>query len=493
MAAQLPVTASVAPKVFKRPVKAKAAVAAPIAVVNSMKFKINKEDEHKMEFTLSPIHVSYANTLRRLILTGIETVAFRSDMTLTGTTTDVLVAQNDTPMTNEMLADRIGLVPIHVKEPLTWDKNKYVFTLNVSGKEDRTTYVTASDFKIKEVKDVQSFEVVPEQNEDDEQKHEVDEKKQGGADKNEYEREIASDELFIPNALTQQTSLIAILQPSNPPQKLNIIAKASIGTGREHARFSPVSQCSYEYSLDSNEERIEQMFTTWLSVAKKIENIDKTSEKYNIVWREFNTMQIKRCYLMNEKQQPYSYDFTIETIGTLPIKYIVSRACDVGENLCNRYVNIDTILTDKDISVSPANSRIIGFDFLIRGQDHTLGNLLQTWLVENHIEGTSVPKITYAGYSVPHPLRDEIILRIGIEDGKEETARKALAAASRGCALMFRQMRESWLKETGGVPRPAAPKLRAAATSFAPKAATATAATASATVAPIPVTVNKLE
>ena len=491
MATQVPVTASAAkasaaPKVLKRPVKAKVAVAAnPVAVVNPMNFKINKEDEHKMEFTLSPIHVSYANTLRRLILTGIETVAFRSDMTLTGTTTDVLVAQNDTPMTNEMLADRIGLVPIHVKEPLIWEKDKYVFTLNVTGKEDRTTYVTASDFKIKEVKDASQFEVVNEENQEDEKKHEtVNEKKQGGADKDEYEREIASDELFIPNALTQQTSLIAILQPSNPPQKLNIIAKASIGTGREHARFSPVSQCSYEYSLDSDEERIEQMFTTWLSVAKKIDNIDKTSEKYNIVWREFNTMQIKRCYLMNEKQEPYSYDFTIETIGTLPIKYIVSRACDVGENLCNRYVNIDTILNDKDITVSPASSRIIGFDFLIRGQDHTLGNLLQTWLVNNHIEGTSVPKITYAGYSVPHPLRDEIILRIGVEDGKEETARKALAAASRGCALMFRQMRESWLKETGGVPRPVAPKLRAAASSFAPKAAT---------VAPIPVTVTKLE
>ena len=495
MATQVPVTASAAkasaaPKVLKRPVKAKAATAAnPVAVVNPMNFKINKEDEHKMEFTLSPIHVSYANTLRRLILTGIETVAFRSDMTLTGTTTDVLVAQNDTPMTNEMLADRIGLVPIHVKEPLIWEKDKYVFTLNVTGKEDRTTYVTASDFKIKEVKDASQFEVVNEENQEDEQKHEtVNEKKHGGADKDEYEREIASDELFIPNALTQQTSLIAILQPSNPPQKLNIIAKASIGTGREHARFSPVSQCSYEYSLDSDEERIEQMFTTWLSVAKKIDNIDKTSEKYNIVWREFNTMQIKRCYLMNEKQEPYSYDFTIETIGTLPIKYIVSRACDVGENLCNRYVNIDTILNDKDITVSPASSRIIGFDFLIRGQDHTLGNLLQTWLVNNHIEGTSVPKITYAGYSVPHPLRDEIILRIGVEDGKEETARKALAAASRGCALMFRQMRESWLKETGGVPRPVAPKLRAAASSFAPKTATA-----AATVAPIPVTVNKLE
>jgi len=479
MAAQLPVKASA--KALKRPVvKAAAAAAlvpAPVPVaVNPMNFIINKENENRMEFTLSPINVSYANTLRRLMLTGVETIAFRSDMTTTGTTTDVRVLQNDTPMTNEMLADRIGLLPIYVKEPLIWDKDKYVFTLNVTGKEDKTTYVTASDFKIHEVKNASQFEVVNEENQDvEEKKHE-----------NEYEREISSDELFIPNALTQQTSLIAILQPSTPPQKLHIIAKASIGTGREHARFSPVSQCSYEYSLDSNEERIEQMFTTWLSVAKKIDNIDKTSEKYNIVWREFNTMQIKRCYLMNEKQQPYSYDFTIETIGTLPIKYIVSRACDVGENLCNRYVNIDTVVQDKYITISPANSRIIGFDFLIRGQDHTLGNLLQTWLVDNHIEGASVPKITYAGYSVPHPLRDEIILRIGVEDGKEETARKALAAAARGCAFMFRQMRESWLKETGGVPRPVAPKLRAAASSFAPTA------TAAPTVVPVPVTVNKL-
>ena len=450
------------------------AVAPQVAVVNPMNFKINKEDEHKMEFTLSPIHVSYANTLRRLMLTSIETIAFRSDMTLTGTTTDVSVLKNDTPMTNEMLADRIGLIPIHVKEPLIWDKNKYVFTLDITGKEDSLIYLTASDFKIKEINDTSQIEVVNENQDADEKK--------------EYEKEIASDELFIPNAITHETSLIAILQPSTPPQKLHIIAKASIGTGREHARFSPVSQCSYEYSLDSNEERIEQLFTTWLSVTKKVDNIDKTSEKYAILQREFNTMQIKRCYLINEKQQPYSYDFTIETIGTLPIKYIVRRACDVGENLCNRYVNIDTVIEDKHITVSPANSRIIGFDFLIRGQDHTLGNLLQTWLVDNHIEGSSVPQITYAGYSVPHPLRDEIILRIGVEDGAEDTARKALAAASRGCALMFRQMRESWLKESSGVPRSAAPKLRAAASKFIPTKFVPAKATES-----VPVKFTKLE
>ena len=413
---------------------APAQAAAPVRMAKEpITFRLMDEskDEKTMRFMVSPINVSYVNTLRRIILTGVETVGFRSDMISTGdkagTTTDVLVQHNDTPMTNEMLADRVGLLPIHVPEPLKWEKEKYVFTLHVTGKEDQTTYVTASDFKIKEISSLSLDDA-------EEEKH---------------ERTISTDELFVPHSVTGKTSLIAVLQPSTPPQQIHIIAKASVGNGREHARFSPVSQCSYEYTVDTNEERIDQMFTSWLSISKKVDNIDKTSEKYNTLLREFNTMQVKRCFLMDEKQQPYSYDFTVETVGTLPIKYIVHRACDVGENMCNRYTNVHSDPLDKHITISPANSRMIGFDFLIRGQDHTFGNLIQTWLVENHIEGGAEPRITYAGYSVPHPLRDEIILRIGVLDGKEETARKALSEAARGCGNMFRELRTAWLKATG--------------------------------------------
>ena len=89
-------------------------------------------DHYQATFTLSPLHVTYANTLRRLILTGVETVAFRADMTSLGTTTDVVVKRNDTPMTNEMLAHRIGLIPIHA-DAKTWNPDKYVFTMESVG------------------------------------------------------------------------------------------------------------------------------------------------------------------------------------------------------------------------------------------------------------------------------------------------------------------------------------------------------------------------
>ena len=64
----------------------------------------------------------------------------------------------------------------------------------------------------------------------------------------------------------------------------------------------------------------------------------------------------------------------------------------------------------------------------------------------------STPKITFAGYSVPHPLRDEMVLRIGVEDGEESTARHALAEAAKGCVDMFQKIRAEWRNVNGALP-----------------------------------------
>lgn len=398
-----------------------------------MKFENLKEvDSRTIAFTLTPTHVTYANTLRRLMLTAVETVAFRADMTSTGSTTDVFVKRNDTPMTNEMLADRIGLIPIRVLDPLTWNPDKYIFKLHTKGNKDTTTYVKAGDFTI-----VEKLPSV------------------GGEEEMENEKIIPTEVFFPPNPITGDSCLIATLQPGSGPteQAIELVAKATKGTGREHARFSPVSQCSYEYTVDNDPERIEEMFENWLIVAKKISGkLEKESDRYQVLRREFNTMQIKRCYKRNDKGEPDSFDFTVETAGVLPVRYIVERACEVGEKMCSHYVNLAKGDIPPEISISPADARIVGYDFLIRGHDHTLGNLLQTWLVEHHIEGEIEPKITYAGYKVPHPLRDEMVLRIGVEDGEEATARLAFAKAARGCAEMFQTMRNVWRTATGSAP-----------------------------------------
>jgi hypothetical protein len=72
--------------------------------------------------------------------------------------------------------------------------------------------------------------------------------------------------------------------------------------------------------------------------------------------------------------------------------------------------------------------------------------MIQTYLEQNHIdveEGNEKVKITYAGYAVPHPLRDELVVRIGVTS--KALALKAFAQACRGCVKIFRDMRQAWI------------------------------------------------
>ena len=380
-------------------------------------------------FRLQPIHVAYINTLRRLIMTGVETVGFRADMTNTGTTTDVKVTTNTTPMTNEMLAHRIGLLPIHIKNPLKAkpDLDKYTFTLKATADKDRIRDVTCSDFVVT---------------------------KSEGEGKEDRVLETAL--FFRPHPLTRGTCLITTLAPGSG--SIELVAKPSVGTGRENARFQPTSQCSYVYTRDEDPEAVDAYFTKWLSDAKKVDRgaLKDDDPKLATLRREFMTMEVARVFLKDEKGQPFSYDMTVESVGTLDIPYIVLRACDVGEAMVGKYVNLDTRPTtvDDDVAVLPTTSRILGFDFLIRNQDHTLGNLLQTWLAENHMEpapGSNLTKIDYVGYEVPHPLRDEMVLRIGTSTGSKEVAIRAFVEACKGCAEMFRSLRNAWIKVNPGV------------------------------------------
>ncbi len=387
---------------------------------------VTRVDNRTYKFTLTPFHVSYANTLRRVMLTGVESVAFRADMTEHGSTTDVTIEENHTPMTNEMLADRVGLVPLNVKEPLKWDPNRYLFDLNVTNDSDENRDVTTADIRVREIRP-DSEEPV----------------------------EVPTDRFFPPSPLTRENILLAVLRKKvsaqSVPETIRFTAKATVGTGREHARFIPVSQCSYVYTPDTDEERIKEHFADWLDRYKKISrgSLDESSDRWKTLRREFETMAIQRCYLVDERGEPNSFDFTVQSVGTLSVPYILRRACTVIEDMCNVYANIGSGQLPDKLTILPSDSRIVGFDFIFRGQDHTLGNLLQTWLVENHFLGTAQPRITFAGYKVPHPLRDVMVITIGVEDGNEGTARAALAEAARGCSAFFRTVREAWIAATG--------------------------------------------
>jgi DNA-directed RNA polymerase subunit D len=386
--------------------------------MSSVFYDINNPRPNTLTFRLSPTHCSYANTLRRLCMTSVKCVGFNADIKDDGSTSDVKILANSTPMTNEMLAHRIGLLPIHVENPLEFNPENYEFSLSIINDSNTSRDITASDIVVREKKG-DDFVDIP------------------------------SSTFFKPHPLTRQTPLIAVLKPLLPggqPEEIRFTAKASIGTGLQSARWIPTTQCAYSYTLDTNPENQEKAFNEWLNRNKKIMDPvslkEKEPEKRKSLWKEYQTLEINRCYLKNADGEPESFDFTVESAGVLSPAYIIEKACEGGEIMCKQFAGES--LSD-DVTVDPADGSIRGWDFIFQRQDHTLGNCIQTWLDLNRV---GVNDITFAGYDVPHPLRNEMVIRIGCPE--EAGARRVLREAMVACGAMFASWKESWKAKGAG-------------------------------------------
>ena len=419
--------ASIAP-VAKRGVtlaEARRARQAAPPVSDSVFRSVNRESRHVLRFQITPTNVGYANTLRRVMITEVETVAFRADMLPDGTTADVKVLANSTPMSNEMLAHRIGLLPVHVANPLEWKPEEYTFKLDITNTDSVPRDVVAAD--------IQVF-------------------KNRGPEEDPLP--VPSVEFFHPDPVTHDTALLAVLKGkvgTQEPETLRFTAKATLGSGRENARFMPTtSRCAYGYTLDDDPEHKKEIFARWLKNSKKLamSELESNAEKKAELEREFNTMERQRCYKMDEKGEPNSFDFVVESMGVLDPVYIVRRAIDLIQTKLLKYASIDSGDLPPGLQVVPAEARGAMFDFIFDGEDHTLGNLLQTWMDETQMDREL---ITFVGFKVPHPLRDQMVLRVGVKEGKYTEARAAVALAAREAAQMFKGWAEMWAGATAAL------------------------------------------
>jgi len=398
-------------------------------------------DEHKLRasFRLKNTNVTIANTLRRAIISDAPSVAFRTEP---ADKSDVVISVNTTPLVNEMIALRIGLIPINA-DPLTFDPEAYEFVLDMENRENEIIDVTASNFKVYK------------RNEE----NPLDEPVQ-----------VPTETFFPPDPITKETALITRLRPrwnpTAPYERLALRAKASISSGQENVRWSPTSQCSYAYTMvdkDSDnpevQEYIRRVFNAWLKDTKKISNPDAPEliEQIATFRREFDTMEIQRCYFKDAKGEANDFTFFIESVGILTVPTIVDAGLASIIALMERYSSLDAELPD-NIRLQQGDARFPCIDVYFEHEGHTLGNLLSTYLTENNIEAMGDPRLSYVGYKIPHPLRPEMFVRIalqkvledgatGMEDDIETLktgARLAIAQACKFLGEQFKGMREAW-------------------------------------------------
>jgi len=400
----------------------------------------NPETKIRATFQLTGTSTTVANTLRRCILTETRSVGFRADLT-NSADPGIEIKKNTSVIFNEMLAHRLTLLPLGVVRVDEFDPARYEFVLRVKNEERgpigtaAMRHVRAADFVIRE-------------------------RAAEGAEWTDLPS-AATAAMFPADPITGETSLLVTLRPQwnpeQPPEEIDLKATAVIGTGREFMGFSPVAQCSFGNTPDTDAVRQEEFFKEWVAGYKKIPDLSAQSpEALDKLRAEWRTMAAQRCFLVDERGEPNSFDFTVESVGIRPVKDVVAEGIAAVVKLVDPYTVAETPNEELGIRTQPVDSRMNGIDVIFEGQEHTLGCLLQAILTELYLDSDAPDSpITFAGYKIRHPLKREMTLRLGIREGVTgdagTLARTVIAEAAKKARAIFEELGRSWAATATGV------------------------------------------
>tara|TARA_E500000178_G_C17019481_1_gene754776 strand:- start:799 stop:1878 length:1080 start_codon:yes stop_codon:yes gene_type:complete len=323
------------------------------------KIKQNAQSD-ELSMVISDVDVSFVNALRRIILSEVETIGFNTDEYLNS---DLKIIENNTPVHNEFILHRFGLVPVNFPNINEFDSSKYRFVLNKENTENKIVNVTSGDFEVY------------------------------NTDTNE---KLETNDFFMPDNLTKEHILLLKLKQN---EKIHIEGKASKSSGNKNARFSPVSCALYTYVHDSDK------FKKAVADAGL-----KTSQEIN----SFKIDAGERFFKTNEEDEPNEFEFKIETLGTISNKEIMKTSLQIlAKKLLTFRDNVSTIIVDNGnidtMKIYESLDTMKAFTIDIENETHTLGNLLQAHLVLN-------PEVQFVAYMNPHPLIKNIQIKVKVED-----------------------------------------------------------------------------
>ena len=384
----------------------------------------------KFRFTGPHANTTIVNTLRRCIVTSTRSVGFSSDIT---------IRKNTSVIPNEMLAHRLTMLPLAVRNLDRFDPTNYQFLLQVKnsrgsgskgskgskGVRDSLLHVKASDFRVLE-------------------KNESGEFLDAGTP--------AVTSIFPPDPITKDTCLLVSLKAQTnveyPDEEVDLTAVAVIGTplSQNNVAFSPVSQCSFSNTIDPDSARQTQFFEAWMAKSKKVEDPATLSPEMRAqLRREWETLDIQRCFLVNEKGEPNSFEFTIESIGVRPVPEIVAEGIGAVISLVEPYADVARTFADLGVKMLPPLSRMEkGIELSFDGQEHTLGVLLQYVMSEIFMDR----EISSVSYKVPHPLERKMSLILKFnEEPTEEKARMLVAGAAERAKAIFTELAGAWTSQ----------------------------------------------
>lgn len=277
----------------------------------------------RLEFTVTGQDAALVSGLRRSIMTDVQTVGFRFDAVDPGKQ-DVRITANTGSLHNEIIGERVGLIPLHLSKadlvdfkPASWR-----FELSVANTGVRPLDVTTADFDVASLDDADAAK-------------------------------ISAARVFRADPTSGRHPILTVLMPG---QRLALEGTASFGSGDEHARFNPAAACAMHPLQDK----------AAVDKARKSRE-DKAS---------FDALEAKRIV------QKSAYRFSLETQCGMTPEEVVEAGY---EALASRLRNLSKAADGNDrvaeVSQQTGSPEDI-HSLKLSGEDHTSGALIQARLLE---------------------------------------------------------------------------------------------------------------
>lgn len=330
-----------------------------------MSFIKNKshDEDGLLSFVLEGVSTSYANALRRVVLSEIEIFAMKDD------SEHIKIEVNSSPLNNEILRHRLSCVPVHISDT-SIDISTLIIECDVTNETDGIIDVTTEHLKVKDKNSGNYIDMTP----------------------------------FPSDNITKDYIVLTRLRPrlnlSVEHEQLKFEASLSICNPTMSSVYNCVSKCSYGFTVDPAKQK-----QVWSEKEKQLKENDMDSD--SIVFEK------KNWYLHDGKRvyKDDSYDFIVQSLGVFQSTDIMKKACYA---IMNRMGTFLELIEGKSMEIKKGDTVEPSFDVVIENDNYTYGKLLESTLYQLYYVDQSV--ISFIGHRKLHPYDSSGIIRIMLND-----------------------------------------------------------------------------
>jgi DNA-directed RNA polymerase subunit L len=367
---------------------------------------VSRTDERgELRFTIDKINVSLANALRRIILSDVPTLVFR---TTPHAESKSSITVNTSRIHNQILNQRLSCIPIHITDP-DFPYKDYQLEIDVVADGNEIRYVTTKDFRMKN--------------------------KTTGK----YLTDVKVHEIFPSNPVSSDYIEFARLLPKmseySEGEQLTMTCDLDIGSSREDGAFNVVSTCAYQMTMDAAK----------VDEAWRIKEAELVKEGIATVGSEEMKAQRKNWSLLDAQRHTKedSFDFVIETVGVFTNAEIVHKAAQIMINKCTKFIR--DIESGENHIIPTVSTIQNGFDIELKGEDYTLGKVIEFFLHDKHYAEDQT--VTYCAFRKIHPHNPDSMIRVGFAEtvGVDEgIVAEYVTTCARDAIVVFEHIRDQF-------------------------------------------------